>query len=227
MNKNSSFLNNQLITTTKSETTWCYGNPYTAGFIWIILHGYGQLAEEFMQHFLFLNPEEHYLIAPNALHHFYLKGGRGKIGASWMTAYNRELDINDNNQYLKRIVDTFILPIKTNYQKVICFGFSQGAPTLIRFLASENHGELTHVILWGAVFPPDVDIKKGIDNLRNKKWYYVIGNKDEYISENDKHQQIHFLETNKFSYQLIEYEGKHELYREVIERIVNIIKDLE
>lgn len=224
MNKNFTPISKHIVSTNKTENIYCYNNPQHAKFLYLLLHGYGQLAENFIEQFLqYFNSNEYYLVAPNALHHFYLKGGYGKIGASWMTSYNRELDIQDNNQYLKKVIDTFILPYYTNDKKIIVFGFSQGAPTLIRLMASQNYPQITEIVLWGAVFPPDVDIQQSIKNLKDKNWYYVIGSEDEYISEKEKLQQIQFFQDNKFKFNLIEYQGKHNIQKEGMEKLLNIL----
>lgn len=225
MNNHSVLTTKHFVSTTKSEVVVSYGNPHKARFLWIVLHGYGQLAEEFIEHFMHLQEDEHYLVVPNALHHFYLKGGSGKIGSSWMTAYNRELDIHDNNQYLQRVLDTFVIPHYTKDKKVIIFGFSQGAPTMIRFVASQKCSQITDIVLWGAVFPPDVDIQKNMHNLKDKNWYYVIGDNDEYISEQEKRQQIELLHNNGLNPTIIDYQGKHAIQKDALERLIKCLDE--
>ena len=76
--------------------------------IWFVLHGYGNLASEFINSFEIINDGENYIIAPEALNKFYLKGFYGKVGATWMTKENRENEINDYVNLLDSVYETKI-----------------------------------------------------------------------------------------------------------------------
>ena len=69
--------------------------------IWILFHGYGQLAEFFLKKFDSLFSQERLFISPEATNYGYLKGFQGRVGANWMTKHERELAIENNHQYLK------------------------------------------------------------------------------------------------------------------------------
>ena len=53
--------------------------------VWIVCHGYAQLASDFIKDFEPLANETTVIIAPEALSRFYTKGFFGKVGATWMT----------------------------------------------------------------------------------------------------------------------------------------------
>ncbi len=53
--------------------------------VWIVCHGYGQLANFFLRKFDLLNSNTTCIIAPEGLHRYYLEGSAGRVGASWMT----------------------------------------------------------------------------------------------------------------------------------------------
>jgi hypothetical protein len=61
--------------------------------IWWVLHGYGQLSQFFIQKFEVLAKQNICVIAPEGLSKFYLSGNSGRVGASWMTRENRQMDI--------------------------------------------------------------------------------------------------------------------------------------
>ena len=64
-------------------------------------HGYAQNAEEMVAELERLpGAEEWTLVAVQALHRFYARGGE-KVVASWMTRQDRELAIADNIAYVK------------------------------------------------------------------------------------------------------------------------------
>ncbi|MFT7345493.1 MAG: putative esterase, partial [Lentimonas sp.] len=69
----------------------------------IVLHGYGQLSQFFIQKFSSLTHQCD-IIAPEGMHRFYLNGSSGRVGASWMTKEERETDIEDNQKYLEEVL---------------------------------------------------------------------------------------------------------------------------
>ncbi len=95
----------------KSANFVTHGNPNTAKIIVFALHGYGQLAEFFVRKFNVLNETDYFIVAPEGLHRFYLKGASGRVGASWMTKQERQSDINDYINYL----DDVWLKINSEY----------------------------------------------------------------------------------------------------------------
>ena len=133
-----------------------YGNSDTARYCWIALHGYGQLTDYFIEKFHVLDESEHFVIAPEGFHRFYLKGTSGRVGASWMTKEERLDDIADNMAYLNQVYDEFISG--RTFDKIIVLGFSQGASTAARWIQMGNCKPDVFV-QWAGVFPPDLEIK--------------------------------------------------------------------
>ena len=91
-------MNKIKISKTAKYTT--YGNPDKASIIIFALHGYGQLVQFFIRKFQVLDAEQYFVVAPEGLHRFYLKGSSGRVGASWMTKEERQSDIEDYINYL-------------------------------------------------------------------------------------------------------------------------------
>ena len=59
-------------------------------YLWIVLHGYGQLASSVIKRFKTLDPDKHFVLAPEGLSRFYWgEGFGGKAVASWMTSEDR------------------------------------------------------------------------------------------------------------------------------------------
>lgn len=65
--------------------------------VWIVCHGHAQLARRFLSRFLPLERDDRLFIAPEALSRFYLSPPQSwphapdtPVGASWMTAEDRE-----------------------------------------------------------------------------------------------------------------------------------------
>ncbi len=205
------------IHTEKTALITTLGDINEAQTVWIILHGYGQKSKEFYQHFLNFNLKENYFVLPDALNYFYLKSGEGEIGASWMTKYEREKDIEDNNRYLNKVYQHFVQPHIWNGKKLYVLGFSQGAATLVRWLAM-NDINASQVILWGAAFPPDMEQEKYLKKLHSLKWLYFVGTEDEYITIEEKEKMKAFFETHHFNLKWIEYTGKHSLKKNILKK---------
>ncbi|RZK92309.1 MAG: phospholipase, partial [Hymenobacter sp.] len=75
--------------------------------LWLVAHGYGQLAEYFMRHFNSvhgLDPTGTVIVAPEALSRFYISGTSGRVGASWMTTADRLVEIADQAAYLDALL---------------------------------------------------------------------------------------------------------------------------
>ena len=91
------------------------GNLKTAKTIWIVLHGYGMLAEFFIKKFNPILNTETCVIAPEGLSKFYSKGFYGRVGATWMTKQNREDEIEDYINYLDQLYEVIL----KNFQKLV------------------------------------------------------------------------------------------------------------
>ena len=60
--------------TPRTARYWHVGTP-DARDVWVALHGYGQLAEYFVRHFVPFAGDERLVVAPEALSRFYVGAG--------------------------------------------------------------------------------------------------------------------------------------------------------
>jgi predicted esterase len=98
------------------------------------LHGYAQLANDFLNVLLPAIPTQVCVIAPEGLNRFYAKGFGGKPAATWMTSEERECEIADYVNYLTQLYE-HVLP--QNFSgKTGILGFSQGVATASRWIAN-------------------------------------------------------------------------------------------
>lgn len=66
------------------------GDPDSAREAWLILHGYGMLAQGILHWFRAAERPGRLLVAPEGLSRFYLEeNGVRRVGASWMTREDR------------------------------------------------------------------------------------------------------------------------------------------
>ena len=177
----------------------------------IALHGYGQLAKYFMRKFEALS-KDYIIVSPEGPHRFYLTGSSGRVGASWMTKEARDMDIEDNLHWLNALLDE--LKQSYNPDSIALLGFSQGAATAARCY-QQNPKLFDRLILWAAVFPPDLE--RGSFNSNNSM-HFVLGNQDEYYQGDD-------AEALKKSYlnlgfKVHTYEGIHDIDSKVLAEIL-------
>lgn len=176
--------------------------------IWIVTHGYGFLAEFFIKKFEELNPEEHYVIVPEALNRFYLKDMSGRVGASWMTTEDRENEIKDYIQYLDKVYETLILQTDA---KIVGLGFSQGAATIARW-AMKTHNRLNRIVFWGGNIPNDC--LNDIDQLNSMSPYLLVGDEDEFITKEIYEKVLKDLHNAGLTFSHIFYKGGHAILTE-------------
>lgn len=184
-------------------------------FILYALHGYGQLVKYFIRKFESINIDC-VVVAPEGMHRFYLKGSRGRVGASWMTKEAREVDIADTNHFLEEVRLNF--HSKFSNLPEILLGFSQGGATAARW--NQVYGKFKAIILWGCVFPPDIDKAKIHLNGKDND-YFVIGSKDEYFDEKSQTEIQHFYKS--IHYQVRIYDGIHDIHIETLNKILHEI----
>lgn len=178
----------------------------------IALHGYGQLAKFFLRKFQGLQSKGR-VVAPEGPHRFYLQGSSGRVGASWMTKEARELDIADNLNWLNTLLTH--LTQNSTVEKITLLGFSQGAATAARWY-QQNPSAFDQLILWAAVFPPDIDA----GSFPTKKpLHFVLGTQDEYYQGEAAQQLLRHYQSMGFKVHT--YAGKHDIDGEVLKRLLD------
>jgi predicted esterase len=139
----------------------------THGFpreLWVVLHGYGQLAARFLAWFGPLDDGTRLVVAPEGLSRFYLdpiaeRRGQAspRVGATWMTREDREHEIEDYIAYLEQLSNEIRRHLAGAGPRIVVLGFSQGTATMCRWLAaSELRAE--QVVLWAGGVPPELDV---------------------------------------------------------------------
>ena len=114
-------------------------------------HGYSESAETQMARLESIPGSGRWtLVAVQALHRFY-RGRSQEIGASWMTRQDRDDAIEDNIEYVDRVIGA-ISGVK---EPLVCAGFSQGGAMAFR-AAVRGKTRGAGVISVGADVPPEL-----------------------------------------------------------------------
>ncbi|TVR80975.1 MAG: hypothetical protein EA412_03920 [Chitinophagaceae bacterium] len=205
--------------TTKTARYYTLGSLSTAKEIWLVLHGYGQLAEEFIQNFKWIQHKDRYIVAPEGLSRFYLKGGKGKAVASWMTKEDRENEINDYRIYLDNLLKTLIANLK-NKPDIIILGFSQGAATAMRFNLSTKR-KIKQLILWSGSLAYDINWNKAVKLFNEKTTLTIVGGmEDNILPESLIQLEKESLQKKDIPFKYLQHPGKHEIHAGALAKII-------
>ncbi len=192
--------------------------------LWFVLHGYGQLAGDFIRYFADLAADDTLVVAPEALNRFYsvsadVAPSRNRpVGATWMTREDRESEVADYVEYLDGVFDAVNGGSMPPRARINVVGFSQGAATASRWLA---HGRVpaTRLILWGGLVPPDADLSRGPLSLRGVPLTFVLGSRDHYVSDVALEEDVARLARAGITASVVRFEGGHALSRATLRQL--------
>ncbi len=184
--------------------------------IWFALHGYGQLAEFFIKKLDFLDKEKHYVIAPQGLNKFYLKDFSGRVGANWMTKEDRINEIANYVNYLDSIYRKELQNIDIQKVKINILAFSQGCATASRWVANSKL-HFDKVVFWAGEIPQDVI---GNPFFKTVPITIVFGKQDELLKPDFIESFLERLKFAQLNPQIIYFDGKHEVDKEVLKNLI-------
>lgn len=192
--------------------------------IWFVLHGYGQLAGEFIRYCGDLANETTLVVAPEALNRFYLVSHENTpardrpVGATWMTREERDSEIADYVELLDSIFDEVASDAANSGARVNVLGFSQGAATATRWIA-HGRARIHRLVLWGGLIPPDSDLSSGTESLRGVPLTIVAGRRDHYVDDTALAVERARLQAAGIPFELIQFDGGHVLSRSAFPQI--------
>ena len=191
---------------------WTLG-PAVADDVWIVLHGYQQLARRFLRRFAPLDDGTRRVIAPEALSRFYVedRGGRhgaeSMVGATWMTREDRLNEIRDYVLYLDRLLEV----AASGATRLTVLGFSQGVATATRWVV-QGAARPDRLILWGDFTPPDLDLEQARAALAGVDVVLVRGAGDPALSQRLAVEEEDRLRTAGLAVRRIGYDGGHDIH---------------
>ena len=187
--------------------------------VWIVFHGYGQLAEYFIKHFEDLDEDENCVIAVEGLSRFYVDGLSGRVGASWMTKDDREQEIVDQSNYINlALKDAGIDPHSSHYNFVV-MGFSQGTATAIRWMVN-NSIRPNHLLMWAGSFPHDVEATRKPEIFEGLSLHYAYGLEDQFLQNVDMDAKLKEMKATGMQPNTWTFEGKHVMDKPTLAKIV-------
>jgi len=184
--------------------------------VWIVCHGYGQLAGRFLSRFTPLERDDRLFIAPEAMSRYYVAsagavhGPDSPVGASWMTREDRDAEIEDQINYLDLLYAEVFTHIERDAVRLWVLGFSQGVATVTRWLA---RGKVTadRVVIWAGMIPPELEASGGRMLCARAPVTIVTGSSDEFLTPKVVASQEAKLRELAISYTRIGFDGGHDI----------------
>jgi predicted esterase len=196
--------------------------------VWIVCHGYGQLASWFLKSFEPIAAPDRVIVAAEALSRFYLDQPNGqnassrRVGASWMTREDREVEIADQIAYLDRLAATVFATMPRDQVRLRVLGFSQGVATATRWV-SLGAVVPDEVIVWAGAIPAELtpaSIVRTTGSTRGAPLLTVVlGTHDEYakwanLAEDASRFRLPGVEVRYYS-----FDGTHTIDAETLQRV--------
>ncbi|MBQ0733176.1 alpha/beta hydrolase [Aquimarina celericrescens] len=145
--------------------------------IWLVFHGIGYLSRYFVRLFDSLNKEDNYFIAPQAPSKYYKGNDYRKVGSSWLTKENTQVETKNVLRYIDAIIAKERIPQDLNF---IVLGYSQGVSIASRWIASRKINCNALVMISGG-FPKELH-KEDFDFLpKNTKIIHIVGEMDPFF----------------------------------------------
>ena len=194
--------------------------------VWIVCHGYGQLARSFLKRFRPIDDPRRLIVAPEGLSRFYLGSTHGahgpetRIGATWMTREDRLSEINDYVAYLDALHDEVM--ISRPGVRLVALGFSQGVATVCRWLA---HGKARahQVILWGSGIPHEIKPDGG-PIFHGAPITIVAGTTDKYVPMEAVEGERKRLQEAGIDFRLVMFDGGHDIDSATLAQIAGVTR---
>lgn len=186
--------------------------------VWIVTHGYGQLASRFIHRFESLVNEETLIIAPEGLSRFYWGGFTGEVVSSWMTSGDRLDEIADFSNFMQQVYDSF-LPQLASEVEINLLGFSQGCATQVRWILDKF--PLFHrLVIWSGTIPEDIPYHEKEGYWVNKSLFFVYGTKDPFLTPKRIAFANEVIREKELIFQTFTFEGKHEVDKLALQSFV-------
>jgi predicted esterase len=175
----------------------------------------GYLSRYFIKYFDGLNPEENYIIAPQASSKYYIPPNFRHVGASWLTKENTLKETENVMRYFDAVFEAEQLPSNVN---LLVLGYSQGVSVAMRYIAKRKL-QCSQLVLMSGGIPKELvaeDFK-----FLNTKVTLIYGTEDEYMNDERmayEAHRAHDLFDNTVN--IIPFEGNHMVNVELINNLI-------
>jgi len=171
---------------------------------WVGFHGYGEDAESVLREMRQVPGHQRWtILSIQALHPFYRR--TGDVVASWMTKLDRELAIEDNLDYVSRVIEEGI-ERKVAPRPFVYLGFSQGTAMAYRAAIASRCRADAVIALAGDV-PKEL---AGTEYRPLPKTLIGRGTEDTWYTEEKEVADRSLLEEGGAEVDVVHFDGGHE-----------------
>ncbi len=198
----------------QTTNTYSVLNKFTKNTktVWLACHGIGYLSRYFLRNFNHLNPEENYVIAPQAPSKYYLNGKYRHVGASWLTREETKTETENILNYLDKV---YKIENLQNAPRLIILGYSQGVSVATRWVAKRKIS-CEQLIMHSGKVPSELK-REDFAFLKETGFIFIYGNKDEYLNTDTiKTEKQHLRDLFPENLQIKSFEGGHEVNTSII-----------
>ncbi|WP_027126625.1 alpha/beta hydrolase [Gelidibacter mesophilus] len=211
---------------TEKEITYQTSNSYSTlnnltentKNVWFVCHGMGYLSRYFLKYFGDLDPEENYLIAPQAPSKYYVTSRLRHVGASWLT---KENTINETQNVLRYFDAVFEAEQITESNNLIVLGYSQGVSVALRYIAKRQLNCAQIVMMSGGI-PKELNAADFEFLSSSTRVSLIYGIEDKYLDEDrislEKNRAFELF--GHCNLQILPFDGKHEVNIKMIKQLL-------
>lgn len=183
--------------------------------VWFVCHGMGYLSRYFLKYFKGLNPEENYIIAPQAQSKYYITSKFKHVGASWLTRENTLVETENIMTYFDAVFEHEQVH---KAKHLIVLGYSQGVSVAMRYMAKRQL-QCSQLILHSGGIPKEL-IAKDFEFFKGQV-KLIYGTQDAYLNDERIKQEITKAQSLfNDRLEVIPFEGIHEVNVELINNLI-------
>ncbi len=208
----------QHIQVSRSARYYVLGTPQPdTNDVWIVCHGFAQLASRFLRRFEPAQVISRLIVAPEALNRFYIDtsprphGPDAVIGATWMTREDRSNEIRDYVRYLDAVHDEVMQTVDRSRVRLLVLGFSQGTATVCRWI-SMGKVRPDHLVLWSGNIPADLELPDSRGPWLDLSVTTVRGSEDAGVNRMTIAADRDRLLRAGAKWEMVEFDGGHEMH---------------
>ncbi|BAO77609.1 alpha/beta hydrolase [Winogradskyella sp. PG-2] len=204
--------------TYKTSNSYSTLNTHTSQTktVWFVCHGMGYLSRYFLRYFKDLNPEENYIIAPQAPSKYYIQP-KMHVGANWLTRDETKSGMENIMSYFDSVFEAEQIQNDVN---LIILGYSQGVSVAMRYMAKRQL-QCNQLVLHSGGIPKELKANDFDYLSKETKVKLIYGTADEYLDEARiklESKRAKELFGNRVT--ILPFEGKHVVNVDYINRLV-------
>lgn len=202
-----------------ASNTYLTQNKCTASTknVWMVFHGIGYLSRYFLPFFDELDPEENFIIAPQAPSKYYLDKTYRNIGASWLTREDTAAEIENILRYINAVYKDATIPENS---RLIVFGYSQGVSVAMRWVA-KNKVTCQQLVLYAGGIPDELTEADFLFLKGKTKVTFLVGDSDAFLSTDRMERESGKIKSLFGGQAAIKvFRGGHEIQKNLIKQLL-------